>query len=326
MKTWRIAVVLAVVASVSWTMPARGQTLGLYDDFSSGTLDPLRWLGYAYAIGGTESRHVVWYGYTDWGGGNGMGPHNEATVRRVVDGQAQLALTSYRGLGPYRNDSFGAKGRNGLRMRHPALADRRPPVTTFSASVTVARVSVPLETPDLFCGPGDAGFAGAEIFGHFFNDGTSTGADDFTGDVFALVALDQRVDRTQQPVVVVRNVVEASIGRCENADCSRIRFLTTHRLGRDWITGVPHVLTIGWTPQTNAFTFTVAGGGVTESHTAPYTIADQERPRAYAYDLRLEAAAARCHRDAEVVPTRVSINARFDDVRLNSSAADAAAP
>jgi hypothetical protein len=326
MKTWRIAAVLFVVVSVSWTMPAASQTLGLYDNFNSGPLDPDRWLGYEYNIARYESRHAALYGDPDWDPYPGE-PTNQASVRRVVGGQAQITLTTYRGnSGPLYG--YGAKARSGLRINHVALADHSPTVTAFRATVTVVRASVPTVPPDLFCYYSDAGTARAELFGHFFNDGTSRGPDDLTGDVFVLVALDRRVVGRESGEAL-RNVVETRMGRCNNADCSRVRWGGSGTFVRTWKIGVPYVLTIAWQPASSAFVFTVAGGGITESRSLFYSGSDETPVRGYAYDLRVETRPRRCYTEYGVdyqVPQQVSIDARFDDVHLNSTAATAAAP
>ena len=57
----------------------------------------------------------------------------------------------------------------------------------------------------------------------------------------------------------------------------------------------------------------------------PYTVADVTRARVYAYDLRAESEPARCAQDGQPVTQRVSIDARFDDVHLDPTAAANAA-
>ena len=92
--------------------------------------------------------------------------------------------------------------------------------------------------------------------------------------------------------------------------------------------GVAHVLTIAWQPASNALVFTVDGGGATESYTLTYTNEDQTTVRGYAYDLRVENRPRRCNTQygaSYQVPQEVSIDARFDDVQLNSTAATAGA-
>ena len=319
MTSWRIAPVLAIVVSMTWTIPAASQTVSLYEDFNSGLLDPDRWMGYEYSIGKYESRPEALYGTPDWSAFEND-PTNQVSMRRVLGGQAQIALTSYRASsGPIFGG--GAKARSGLRINHLALADHTPAVTAFRATVTVMSASVPTPPPGRFCL--DQGKASAELFGHFFNDGTSTGAADLTGDVFTLVALARRVEKTDSGEVV-RNVVETTIGRCNNADCSRVRWGASRTLARTWTIGVPYVLIIVWQPASNAFAFTVVGEGTTESLSVPYTMADQTRVRGYAYDLRVETRPRRCYTQVGAsyqVPQQVSIDARFDDVHLNTAAA-----
>jgi hypothetical protein len=325
MSTWRIAAVLTVVVSLSWTMPAGAQTLGIYDNFNSAPLDPDRWLGYEYSIYDYDSHPAALYGDPDWGSAGGD-PQKQTSMRRVVGGQAQILLTSYRGTSGALFGG-GGKARSGLRINHLALADHTPVVTAIRSTVTVVEASVPNPSPELWCRVQNVGLTRVELLGHFFNDGTSTGTEDLTGDVFAIVALKRLLNREDPGAPVLLDSVEASIGRCANANCSRIRRLTTHTFARTWATGVPHVLTIVWRPASNAFEFTVADASVTESVTVPYTVADETRVRGYAYDLRVETRPMRCYAEPigapNQVPHQVSIDARFDNVQLNSSAATA---
>jgi hypothetical protein len=322
MKAWRIAGVLAVVVSVSWPVSASSQALGLYDAFSSGRLDPERWLGYEYTVGKYESHPEALLGTPDWSPLL-HDPTNSTSVRQVVGGHAQIALTSHRRLSGALYGG-GAKARSGLRINHLALADHSPAVTAFGATVIVMRAAVPTIPPDMICYR-DVGMARAEILGHFFNDGTSTGPEDLTGDVFAAVALVRRVDTTLSGDDIARNVVEATVGRCNNPDCSRVRGGEI-TFARSWTTRVRYALTIVWQPASNAFVFTVAGDGPTESLTVPYTWADRTPVRGYAYDLRVENRPRRCYTEMGApnqVPQEVAIDARFDNVQLNSAAAAA---
>jgi hypothetical protein len=327
MKPRRIATVLAVLATVSWTAPARSQSLGLYDTFASGQIDPLRWRGYEYVIDGTSSRTVALNGGVSdapvSSGESFFGPRAAVESRRgVVGGQAQIAVTAYK-RGGYMPSYTPGKGRSGLRINHPGLADHSPLITTFRTSVTVAGVSVAPTDPDAgSCGDwGNA--ARAQLFGHFFNDGSSVGPQDLTGDVFAAVSLERRVELTSSGSTVMRDVVEARVGRCNTPQC-RMTWSTTV-FTRGWTVGAAHVLTINWRPGSNAFTFTVSGGGITtESRTVTYSRADSTPPRGYAYDLRVEAEPGFCGDGEEVVPATASIDARFDNVQLDSTAATAA--
>jgi hypothetical protein len=319
------AVLLAVVAVVAWTAPARGQALGAYDAFSSGALDPGRWRGYEGVIAGTESRDAHYNGgYRDAPGGAGAsaGPNSIGeSQRRVVGGQAQVTLTSWKRYGFGGGYSHG-KARAGLRMTHPGLSNPSSPlVTTLRASLTVAGVTA--EPPD----PGGCSVysaARAQVFGHFFNDGSSTGPGDLTGDVFASLSLERGVEQTSAGPVA-RNFLEARVGRCNTPAC-RIRW-SAIQFTRAWTVGAAHVLTITWQPASNRFAFTVSGGGIpAETRTLAYTYADAAPPRGYAYDLRVESQPGFCGNGEVLIWEPASIDARFDNVQLNSAAATAAAP
>jgi hypothetical protein len=316
--------VLAAAATISWAMPARAQTLVLYDDFSSGELDRLRWWGYDYVIDGTsDSRRRLIGGYNDEPEPDGISSHgpNAAveSVRRVVDGQAQVSVTAYK-VGGVPREMTSGRGRSGLRLNRPALADHTPVVRTFRASVTVADVTAEPPGPGTRCGWQNA--ARVQVFGHFFNDGSSQGPGDLAGDIFAAVSLERRVESTSTGPVV-RDVAEARVGRCISGHCEFITWSATP-FTRGWTPGAAHVLTINWRPAANAFVFTVSGGGIpAESRTVTYVQADALPPRGYAYDLRAEVQPGLCDGDGQSIPQRASIDARFDNVYLDTAAAAA---
>jgi hypothetical protein len=328
MQPRHLAALLAVAAVVTLIVPAHGQTLGTYDSFGSEQLDPGRWRGYEYTIEGTSSRTVaLGGGHDDTPRYEGVTFHGPNSVgesrRRLVNGQAQITLTSSKRFGFQSSVSHG-KARAGLRMNHPGLAPSSGAlVTTLRSALTVAAVSA--EPPDLltdWCGRYNS--ARAQVFGHFFNDGSSGGPGDLTGDVFASVSLERRVEETSAGPVV-RNVVEARVGRCNTPECRMTwqAILFT----RAWTVGAAHVLTIDWQPASDRFVFTVSGGGVAaESRTIAYTAADSAPPRGYAYDLRVESQPGFCTEGESTIWQTVSIDARFDNVRLNSEAAAAAMP
>jgi hypothetical protein len=323
-----MAALLAALATISWAMPARAQSLGLYDNFSSGEIDPVRWRGYEYRISSTDTDDR-----SRWGGVNDAPVHESPgagfapsaaldSVRRVVNGQAQIALTAFnRGMFVIRRElAPTGKARSGLRLNRPGLADHSPVVTGFRAAVTVAGMSVERPDPEATCDSPTHNAARVEIFGHFFNDGSSTGPEDLTGDVLAAVRLERRVGPGPG---LIPDFAEARVGRCQTSDCRFVSWQATP-LTRAWTVGAAHVLTIVWRPGSNEFTFTLAGGGVAaESLTIP-TRAELAPPRGYAYDLRVETQPTKCdYGSGDNFPQRVSIDARFDNVHLDSAAATA---
>jgi hypothetical protein len=330
MKMWRVAAVVVVILSALCPIPAASQTVGLYDNFNSGVLDPARWLGYQYATPGT-TRRWWYYGLEDWYGSGFDEPEIGDSMRRVVAGQAQIQLTSIRRHGPrpdpgLRGYSYGGTARSGLRINHRALADHAPEVRTFRSTVTVVDAVVPEMGPGMFCEKQSGGYgsvASAGLFGHFFNDGTSPSGG-LTGDVFASLKLYRQVWSTPSGPMVA-NVVQALIGRCEaiEPDCTRIKDISAATFEIAWRTDVAYVLTIAWQPRADTFTFTVDGDGTTESRTVAYTVADLTPARAYAYDLRVEGIPMRCEQDGEAVVQRIFMDARFDNVHLDAAAAAA---
>ena len=134
-----------------------------------------------------------------------------------------------------------------------------------------------------------------------------------------------RASRPLKVARIVRDFAEARVGRCTTANCEFITWTTTP-FRRTWTAGAAHVLTISWRPASNAFTFSLGGGGTAaESVTVRYTTGDATPPRGFAYDLRVEAQPTRCdYRSDDNFPQTVSIDARFDNVQLDSVAAAAA--
>src|SRR5687768_4118596 len=97
-----IVAFLAFVATISWAVPVRAQSLGLYDNFTSGEIDPLRWRGYEYLIASTDRDDRNFYGGAQEDRplheGNRAGFEPSAaleSMRRIVNGQAQVALTTF---------------------------------------------------------------------------------------------------------------------------------------------------------------------------------------------------------------------------------------
>lgn len=312
MRAARLALLLAAVALTLWPAAAAPQGLVVYDDFSSGEIDPTRWTGYDHRISYTRQRAKPYNGNRDdvvsSDVPDSFTAYNEEAIQQVVDGQAQIALTT---VGPnFRDSDFTAGfGRSGLRVNHLALADGAPPVTRMQATVTVGAVSVDL------CGGRDPAREGgsAEIFGHFFNDGSSTGPADLTGDV--VVSLGRRGGSSGGVFVGV-------IGRCLTADCGWIGSLGSVQFTRPAALGVAYTLTITWQPTVNAFQFAVSGAGAPiESHRATYPVADSAPARGYAYDLRVANFPITCWGPPESrFMERWSIDARFDNVRFDSTA------
>jgi hypothetical protein len=312
MRPARTAALLIVAAALAlWPARAAAQPLSLYDDFSSGEIDPMRWLGYTHSVHSTRNiAKPFWNGRRDDIGSDVYSTLNEESTRKVVDGRAQITLTA---LGPDNRDGDFTPGfsRSGLRLNRAALADGSPAVLRMQATVTVAAVSV---DPCAAGTMGGGASFGAQIFGHFFNDGSSRGPGDLTGDVFA----------TLQQSLGSSGAFVASLGRCLSADCAWIERLAAVGFTRAAPVGAAHTLTITWQPAVNSFLFVVGGAGPLESHRIAYTQADATPARGFAYDLRVVNTPSVCYGPPAIRHRgRATIDVRFDDVRLDSAAVTA---
>ena len=160
---------LVVVASALLAAPASAQTLRLYDDFNGTRIDPGRWRGYEHTVAGSSRPVLVDYeGYGGW-------VLNTERRREIVDGELRLALTTWCNKWWDSDDVQPGRGRLGLRVSDPTLADHAPRVLLMQATVTIVRAET--RRPALiqsFSGS----WATAGLYGVFFNDGSSTGPGD----------------------------------------------------------------------------------------------------------------------------------------------------
>lgn len=268
---------------------AGAQTLAIYDDFNTGSsIDPLRWRGFEQAT----TNGVI----------------NTEATRRIVADELQIALTTHGGTGSDTGST--GDGRNRLLINHPVLVDGTPRITVLQATVRVNRATVE------DCSASDtATRARAQLLAFFFNDGTgNVTPGDLTGDILAGVQL-QRDSRADDTIV-------AFLSRCTNANCASASVLKFAVFTRTWTAGVAEVLTVKWQPANNRFLLTARSGPNTETQILTYDdipLSDGASPKGFVKDLRVANTVANCSTGS----VGATIDARFDNVRINAAAVNA---
>jgi hypothetical protein len=264
-------VLLLVLAGI----PAQAlEPLVLYDDFNAKRIDPAKWSG-------TEGFAAA------------RNPNAEA-VRVILGGALRVLLTTY---GDMSASSDAQHGRFGLALANPG------PVTAMAAKVTVFTAGAE-QCPD---NP-ETSRARAQLLGFFFNDGSSTGPNDRTGDMLA--GMNKDLDRDGRSIV-------AFISRCPDAACTNSLTVASHTFDTAWSPGHPDTLQLQWDREGHQFRFAVNPGAPGEE-TAALSYAEPDAlPPVLAFKaIRASHSAANCTEARK----QVSIVATFDDVLINASA------
>jgi hypothetical protein len=266
-------VVLLVVLT---GMPAQAlEPLVLYDDFNATRIDPAKWSG-------TEGFAAP------------RNPNAEA-LRMILGGALRVQLTTY---GNTSADSEAQHGRFGLVLANPV------PVTAMAAKVTVFRA----EAEACAANPA-ASRARAQLLGFFFNNGSSTGPTDRTGDILA--GMNKDLDRDGRSIV-------AFISRCLDTACTSSPTLVSHVFAATWSPRHPDTLQLQWDREGQQFLFAVNPGAAGEETAALSYPASDAFPAVQAFKaIRASHSAANCAEARK----QVSMTATFDDVLINESAA-----
>jgi hypothetical protein len=146
----------------------------------------------------------------------------------------------------------------------------------------------------------------AQMLGWFFNDGTSTGPGDATGDILAGIHLEQR--STEGKVVV------AFLNRCTVANCSTSTTQKAVVFARKWALNIAVPLTIEWQRDSDQFVFTV-GKEVQTLTYGDLALSDAQPPELLLYDVRITNTVAHCS-----MPIKAATTARFDFLQLATEA------
>jgi hypothetical protein len=258
------------------TLTGIGQAqLVLYDDFAADLIDPAKWHG-------SQNQPAA------------SAPMTE-TSRRIVEGQLQLQMTDY---GETTSDVGTAPAAiQALRVNDPSS------VTAMQAKVTVRSAVAQACAANT-----STSHARAGIFGSFFNDGSSTGPEDETGDVRVLFELRQQSGGAK--------TIRASITRCDDAECNDATNIDSRTFTQRWEVGVSRILKLEWDAANDEFDLTVNPGTAgTETVSLSYSgISDADPPASDRKELRVQGLPVNC----TAARRRTSITARFDNVMLGS--------
>ena len=272
-KPLTVALLLVIpLVSLGFAGASQAQ-LVLYDDFNKGPINPAKWSG----------------------GEGSSGPlaPNDETARKIAGKQLEIDLATWG-----RTDSnIGSTGAgSNLSVTNPG------PVTTIQADVTVKSATV------VGCAANTTRTAArASIAGGFFNDGTSPGPGDRTGDIFVGI---QSVRNT-----ITGDRIHAFVDRCTNANCTT--FVTPFFVvfTASWVQGVANTLSVQWDKPNKQFIFTVNPGGSQEQHIFTYAFSDTNGPVVDFKNVQVDNSAASCLGPAP--RASAAMKALFDNVMLN---------
>ena len=248
--------------------------LVLYDDFNVKPINPAKWFG-------TE-------------GSTGLLSPNTEGRRELAFGELRMDLVMYG-----RTDSdIGVAGNatNALNHTNPSA------VTTIQADVLMSNVEL------VACAPNTSPTrAQAGINGFFFNDGTSPGAGNRTGDISAGI---QKVQDTK-----LGDQTELFIARCTNSDCSAITTLASTVFTAAWVMRVVDTVRLQWDQPNQQFVYTLNPAGPSpETKTLSYTVTDTNPAVVSIKALSVSNSAANCLSGPR---TSSYIKAYFDNVMVN---------
>jgi hypothetical protein len=149
--------------------------------------------------------------------------------------------------------------------------------------------------------------ARAQIVGGFFNDGSSTGPSDRTGDIIAGV---QKIRDTIQG-----DVIQVFIVRCPDASCSFTTSVAGQNFLTPWSEGQVHAMSVLWDKPNKQFIYAIVEGKNTEQLTLPYSQNDSPLPVNNFKQLSINNSAANCAGSQK----RSSMTAVFDTVMMQRS-------
>ena len=271
MKLLSWSLIAASLLAVA-TRPAAAQ-LVLYDDFSSPHLVPHLW------------KHV-----------EDLSTSLDV-VRAVDQGKLRLALTTFAFEG----------GNSGARQGYVGLALRASEgVTQLAAEVTITAVAFedcpqnPLTPTSL-----------VELGGSYFNDGSSTGPQDFTGDIRATFS---RVAEATDPS---GGSLVAQLSRCLNATCSQLKTLGEKLFATPWVLGKVQRSQLIWRVALQDFVFRLNPGPNAETKNLSYQALNLPNPPPPAVNASRFLQVRNVVSNCATGPLLGSISATIDNVQTN---------
>ena len=255
-------------------------TESIYDDFESGLINPDKWYG---------------------GQGDPGADTPTAEVARLIIPTPQnptnhaLALVQF----AYGStaDNVGLAPGNTTRLR---LSQNPNAIVLLQADVTIQSVLTQPSAANMNNGPR----ARAQLHGAFFNDGTSSGPGDETGDIFATIQM-------VQDSLTGLQTIEAFFSRCTDSECNNSTTTNAPAFTTTWAVGETHTLVAWWDPANKRFIFVVDPfGPAPEAHGLGYTFATTNVPGFGLKELRVRSTGANCTAGR----TLSAIFATFDNV------------
>lgn len=217
MNLTRALCIVAAMAALGlvWPGTASAQFI-LYSDFGGSAIDPSKFF-VNDTIGGSST------------------PTTE-TLHILQRGRLRQLITQYGGVGSSSGRAMGA-GRLSI--------DDPTGITAMQARVIVTRAEAQACATNA-----ETSFGSAEVNGRFFNDGTSTGAGDQTGEISAV---------TRKVFDAVAGaVIEAGIFRCVDASCSATSSVVpVQTFNTGWAFNKAHTMTLLWDPANDRFLHSV---------------------------------------------------------------------
>jgi hypothetical protein len=276
--------------------PAVGgaQTFTLYDSFNTSTINPARWSG---SEQNTNPAAIV----------------NLEAIRRIVQPDPTVAnlflqlvlTTAHTGTGS--DVGRAGDGRNSLRINRADLRDNNPAIT----GIQIRGLVVSAAAQDCPTNAMEATRAEAQIIGVFFNDGTSTGPGDRTGDVLAGINVSLNSNATPPGHLLV-----AFINKCTDPVCTFSSTLNSAIFTHTWTLGTPGRLTIRWDHILHKFVYTLGNPlSPLETHELAYIEPDLTPPVNFVHDLRVVNRLPNCS-----TPIKASTTARVDFVSIITEA------
>jgi len=248
-----------------------------YDDFAGPFIDPAKWLG-------NESP------------GNNNNANTEA-MRHIQEGALRLYLITHGGVDI---DEGRRTSRFGLQVTLPEF------LTAMQADVTIAQVaaqSCEANTSETR--------SRAQLIARFFNDGSSPGPGDSTGDIFAGI---QKVRSTASG-----DRIEAFAGRCSNAPCSSSTVELFFAFESPMIMGQTDTLQMIWDDAGSQFLYAV-NTGTPEEETVALSYAElftnMGPPNFNVGRLRANNSVVHCTASRKMAV----MEALYDNIRVNPEA------
>jgi len=250
------------------------QALTLYDDFNKKPINPAKWSGSESSAGAAAP--------------------NTESARKLAKKQLYISLTTWG-----RTDSNSGNGGN---LSNKLGVTNPVPVTAIQADVTVKSTKVVGCTANT-----TSTRSRAVIVGGFFNDGTSTGPGDRTGDILAGIESVRDSATGDQ--------IDASFSRCTNANCSIATTPAAVAFAASWVQGVANTMSVQWDKPNKQFIYTLNPGGNQEQHILTYTFSDSNGPVVDFKQLSAQNSVASC---LDPAPRAYAImKALFDNVMVN---------